>query len=103
MKIDAYFINFRYICVRLILGAINYFFMTKKYAVKNAFAEKYLAEANDSDKMFHKDRAYAFHVCGEINHVALFDSKEEAEMAYANSHSNPGNETGIIVEMLILD
>lgn len=80
------------------MGAINYFFMTKKYAVKNAFAE-----ANDSDKMFHKDRAYAFHVCGEINHVALFDSKEEAEMAYANSHSNPGNETGIIVEMLILD
>lgn len=85
------------------IGRNQLFFMTKKYTVKNAFAEKYLAEANDSDKMFHKDRAYAFHVCGEINHVALFDSKEEAEMAYANSHSNPGNETGIIVEMLILD
>lgn len=75
--------------------------MTKKYAVKSAFAEKYLAEANETDKIFVKDRTHAFHVCHSIYEIALFDTKEEAMDAYADSYSNCGNETGIIVEMLI--
>ena len=73
------------------------------YAVKNAFADKYLAKATDSDKMFYKKRQYAFHVCNTIYEMALFSSKEDAIKAYSESYSNPLNETGIIVEMIISD
>lgn len=71
------------------------------YAVKNAFANKYLAKASDSDKMFYKERQYAFHVCNTVYEMALFNSKEDAIRAYSESFSNPLNETGIIVEMII--
>lgn len=71
------------------------------YAVKNAFADKYLAEANDTDKIFHKERKFAFHVCNTIYDMALFNSKEDAINAFSDSFSNPANETGIIVEMII--
>lgn len=71
------------------------------YAVKNAFADKYLAKANETDKMFHKERLYAFHVCNTIYEMALFSSKEDAIKAYSDSLSNSLNETGIIVEMII--
>lgn len=72
-----------------------------KYAVKNAFADKYLAEAADEDKRFCQQRNYAFHVCHAIHEMALFDSKEEAVKAYEQSYSNQYNETGIIVEMIL--
>ena len=71
------------------------------YAVKNAFADKYLAKATDSDKMFCKERKYAFHVCNAIYDIALFNSEEDAIKAYSESYSNPLNETGIIVKMII--
>ena len=48
------------------------------YAVKNAFTDKYLAKATDSDKIFYNERQYAFHVCNAIYDIALFNSKEEA-------------------------
>ncbi|WP_305156525.1 hypothetical protein [uncultured Muribaculum sp.] len=71
------------------------------YAVKNAFTDKYLAKATDSDKIFYNERQYAFHVCNAIYDIALFNSKEEAIKAYSESHLNPLNETGLIVEMII--
>lgn len=75
--------------------------MKKFYAVKNAFANMYLAEANESDRTYHKERSYAFHVCYSIYEIALFNTEEDAIRAYSESFSNPLNETGIIVEMLV--
>lgn len=77
--------------------------MKIQYTVKSAFSSKYLAKASDSDKIFNKERKYAFHVCNAIYEVALFDSKEEAIKAYSESFSNSLNETGVIVEMIIGD
>lgn len=71
------------------------------YAVKNAFADKYLAKASETDKLFHKERQYSFHVCNTIHEMVLFRSKEDAIKAYSDSFSNPLNETGIIVEMIV--
>lgn len=77
--------------------------MNIKYAVKNAFANKYLAEANDDEKRFVTNRMYIFRVCNAVYEMALFDTKEEAIKAYEQSFSNPYNETGIIVEMILHD
>lgn len=70
------------------------------YSVKNAFADKYLAEARDDDKRFTHNRKYIFRVCNSIYDMALFDTKEEAIKAYEQSNSNQHNETGIIVELI---
>lgn len=75
--------------------------MKRYYAVKDAFANRYLSDANELDKMYHKERMYAFHVCNAVYEVALFNSKEEAIKAYLDSYSNPLNETGLIVEMIV--
>ena len=75
--------------------------MIKKYTIKNAFANEYLAEADETDKIFLKERNYAFHVCQALHEIAIFDTKEEAMNAYAESFSNPLNEVGIIVEVLL--
>lgn len=72
-----------------------------KYAVKNAFADKYLAEAKEEDKRFAPNREYVFRVCNAVYEMALFDTKEEAIQAYEQSFSNRYNETGIIVEMIM--
>lgn len=77
--------------------------MKIQYAVKNAFANKYLAEANDDDRRFTPNRMYIFRVCNAIYEMALFDTKEEAIKAYEQSYSSPYNETGIIVEMILHD
>lgn len=52
--------------------------MIVKYAVKNAFINKYLAEANDEDKRFTPNRKYVFRACNAVYEIALFDTKEEA-------------------------
>ena len=52
--------------------------MAIKYAVKYAFADKYLAVAVESDKTCVKNRTYAYHDCNAIYEIALFDTKEEA-------------------------
>ncbi len=75
--------------------------MITKFAIKNAFADKYLAEATAKDKRFCQQREFAFHVCNAVYEMALFDSKEEAIKAYEQSYSNQYNETGIIVEMIL--
>lgn len=75
--------------------------MKLKYAIKNAFADKYLAQASESDKRFLPNRLYAFHPCSAIYEIALFNTKEEAIEAYENSNSNPMNEVGIIVEIIV--
>ncbi len=77
--------------------------MKIQYAVKNAFANKYLAEANDDDRRLTPNRMYIFRVCNAIYEMALFDTKEEAIKAYEQSYSNQYNETGIIVEMILND
>lgn len=74
-----------------------------KFAVKNAFADKYLAKATDEDRMFIKQRSYAFHSCNAVDEIALFDSKEDAIKAYEQSYSNRYNETGAIVEMIVCE
>lgn len=71
------------------------------YAVKNAFANKYLAEANDDDRRFTPNRKYIFRACNTVYEIALFDTKKEAIMAYEQSFSNQYIETGIIVEMIL--
>ncbi len=75
--------------------------MIVKYAVKNAFINKYLAEANDEDKRFTPNRKYVFRACNAVYEIALFDTKEEAIKAYEQSFSNQYNETGIIMEMIL--
>lgn len=75
--------------------------MIIRYAVKNAFDERYLAEAKEVDKLYHPKRTYAFHVCNAIYEVALFNTKKDAIRAYSDSFSNPLNETGVIVEMIV--
>ncbi len=75
--------------------------MAIKYAVKYAFADKYLAVAVESDKTCVKNRTYAYHDCNAIYEIALFDTKEEAIKAYENAFVSKLNETGIIVEMII--
>lgn len=72
-----------------------------KYAIKNVFANKYLAEANDDDRRFAPNRKYVFRVCNAVYEMALFDTKEEAIKAYEQSFSNQYNETGVIVEMIL--
>lgn len=75
--------------------------MITKYAIKNAFADKFLAEADETDKIFLKERNYAFHTCDGLHQIAIFDTKEEAMNAYAESFSNQLSEVGIIVEVLL--
>lgn len=77
--------------------------MIVKYAIKNAFANKYLAKATNEDRMFFKQRCYAFHCCNAIDEIALFDTKEDAINAYEQSCSNRYNETGVIVEMIVCE
>lgn len=72
-----------------------------KYAVKNAFADKYLAEASDDDRRFASNRKYIFRPCNAVYEMALFDSKKDAIKAYEQSFSNQYNETGVIVEMIL--
>lgn len=74
-----------------------------KFAVKNAFTDKYLAKATNEDRMFIKQRSYAFHSCNAVDEIALFDSKEDAIKAYEQSCSNRYNETGAIVEMIVCE
>ena len=90
-----------YLCIRLTLGATKKLPMKVLYAVKNAFADKYLAEARDDDRRFTPNRQYIFRACNAVYEVALFDTKQEAIMAYEQSFSNQYNETGIIVEMIL--
>lgn len=75
--------------------------MQIKYTVKNAFADKYLAEANDDDRKYVPNCKYIFRSCNAVYEVALFDTKEDAIQAYEQSFSNQYNETGIIVEMIL--
>lgn len=76
--------------------------MIIKYAVKNAFADKYLAEArDDDDRRSAPNRKYIFRPCSAVYEVALFDTKEDAFKAYEQSFSNKYNENGIIVEMIL--
>lgn len=75
--------------------------MIIKYAVKNAFANKYLAKAKEEDKRCCPQREYIFRVCNAVYEIALFNSEEEAIKAYEQSFSNQYNETGIIVEMIV--
>ncbi len=77
--------------------------MTIQYAVKNAFANKFLAEASDDDRRFTPNRIYIFRVCNAVYEMALFDTKAEAIKAYEQSYPSPYNETGIIVEMILHD
>lgn len=70
--------------------------MTIKYAIKNAFANKYLAGAKDDDRRFTTNQKYVFRVCNAVYEMALFNTKEEAIKAYEQSFSNQYNETGII-------
>lgn len=75
--------------------------MKLKYAIKYAFEDKYLAQASESDKKFAPNRIYAFHTCSAVYEIALFNSKVEAIEAYENSNSNPLNEVGMIVEIIV--
>lgn len=75
--------------------------MVIKFSVRNAFADKYLVEANEEDKRLCPHRKYIFRVCNAVYEMALFDTKEEAIQAYEQSFSNRYNETGIIVEMIM--
>lgn len=77
--------------------------MKIKFAIKNTFADKYLAVADDSDRIRIPNRAYAFHDCNAIYEIALFDTKEDAIKAYEQSNSMPYNETGMIVELIVSD
>ncbi|MBD5303656.1 MAG: hypothetical protein HDS18_02750 [Bacteroides sp.] len=75
--------------------------MQIKYAVKNAFANKYLAEAIDEDRRFAPNRKYIFRICNAVYEMALFDTKEDAIKAYEQSFSNQYNETGVIMKLIL--
>ena len=75
--------------------------MDTKFAIKNAFSEKYLAKAVKSDKEVYPNRAYAFYACNSVYGMALFNTKDEAIEAYSQSNLNYDNEAGLIVEIII--